>query len=127
MSTNNLTGEAVAQMPNQRTMVRRIQRIRVVAHIPIPLSISVLNVPDNLKTTIRGKPFYAFDSGKEDPNRFIILTTTQILDELEFSAKWAVDGNFAVCPYFFHQLYTMRRIINDTTVPLVYCLMRSEI
>ena len=71
MSTNNSTGEAVAQKPNQRTMVRRIQRRRVVAHIPNPLSTSVLNVPDDLKTTIRGEPFYAIDSGKEDPNRFI--------------------------------------------------------
>ena len=71
VSTNNSTGEAVAQLPNQRTMLRRIQRRRVVAHIPNPLSTSVLNVPDDLRTTIRGEPFYAFDSGKEDPNRII--------------------------------------------------------
>ena len=126
MSTNNSTGEVVAQMPIQRTMVRRIQRRRVVAHIPNPLSTSVLKVPDDLKTPIRGEPFYAFDSCKEDPNRFIILTTTQILDELEFSAKWAVDGTFAVCPSLFHQLYTMHGNIKDTTVPLVYCLTRSK-
>ena len=127
MSTNNSTGEAVAQMRNQRTMVRRIQRRRVVAHIPNPLSTSVLNVPDDLRTTIRGEPFYAFDSGKEDPNLFIIFTTTQNLDELEFSAKWAVDGTFAVCPSLFYQLYTMHGIIKDTTVPLVYCLMRKKL
>ena len=126
MSTINSTGAAVAQMPNQRTMVRRIQRRRVVAHIPNPLSTSVLNVPDDLKTTFRGEHFYASDSGKEDPNRFIIFTTTQILDELEFSAKWAVDGTFAVCPSLFYQLYTMHGIIKDTTVPLVYCLMRNK-
>ena len=126
MSTNNSTGEAVAQMPNQRTMVRRIQRRRVVAHIPNPLSTSVLNVPD-LRTTIRREPFYALDSGKEDPNRFIIFTTTQNLDELEFSAKRAVDGTFAICLSLFYQLYTMHGIIKDTTVPLVYCLMRNKL
>ena len=126
MSTNNSNGEAVAQMPNQRTMVSRIQRRRVIAHIPNPLSTSVLNVPDHLKTTIRGEPFYAFDSGKEDPNRFIIFTTTQKLYELEFSAKWSVDDTFAICPSLFHQLYTMHGIIKDTTVPLVYCLMKSK-
>ena len=43
MSTNNSTGEAVAQMPNQRTMVRRIQRRRIVAHIPNPLNRVFLN------------------------------------------------------------------------------------
>ena len=107
-------------------MVRRIQRKRVVAHIPNPLSTSALNVPDDLKTTIRGEPFYAFNSGKEDHNRFIVFSTTQNLDELEFSEKWAVDGTFAVCPSLFYQLYTMHGIIKDTTVPLVYCLMRSK-
>ena len=127
MSTNNSTGEAVAQLPNQRTMVRRIQRRRVVTHISNPLSTSVLNVPDDLRTTIRGEPFYAFDSGKEDPNRFIIFTTTQNLDELEFSAKWAVDGTFATCPSLFYQLYTMHEIIKDTTVPLVCFLMRNKL
>ena len=126
MSTNNSTGEAVAQMPNQRTMVRRIQRRRVVAHIPNPLSTSVLNVPDDLRTTIRGEPFYAFHSGKEDPKEFIIFTTTQNLDQLEFSAKWAVDGTFAVCPSLFYQPYIMHGIIKDTTVPLAYCLMRNK-
>ena len=126
MSTNNSTGKAVAQMPNQRTMVRRIQRRRVVADIPNPLSTSVLNVLDDLKTTIRGQPFYAFDSGKEDPNRFNIFTTTRNLDELEFSAKWALDVTFAVCASLFYQLNTMHGIIKDTTVPLVYCLMRSK-
>ena len=70
MSTNNSAGEAVAQMPSQRTMERRIQRKSVVAHIPNPLSTSVLNVPDALKNTIKGEPFYGYDSGKEDPNRF---------------------------------------------------------
>ena len=125
MSTNNSTGRAVAQIPNQRTMVRRIQCRRVVAHISNPMSTFVLNVPDDFKTTIRGEPFYAFDSGKDDPHRFI-FTTTQNSDELEFSAKWAVDGTFAVCPSLFYQLYTMHGIIKDTTVPLVYCLMRSK-
>ena len=34
--------------------------------------------------------------------------------------------NFAVCPSLFCQLYTILGVINDTTVPLVYGLMRSK-
>ena len=78
MSTNNSTSEAVAQMPNQRTMVRRIQRRRVVAHIPNPLSTSDLHVPDDLRTTIRGEAFYAVDSGKEDPIDLLLLQQRKI-------------------------------------------------
>ena len=78
MSTNNSTGEAVAQMPNQRTMVRRIQRSRVVAHISNPMSTFVLKVPDDLKTTITVEPFYAFDSGKKTPIDLLVLQQHKI-------------------------------------------------
>ena len=54
LSTNESTGEPVAQMPSQRTMVHRIQPKRVVAHKPNPLGTSVLNVRDDLKTKSRG-------------------------------------------------------------------------
>ena len=60
-------------MPSHRTIVRRIQRQRVLVHIPNLLSTSVLNVPEDVKTTNRGKYFYTNDSGEEDPNRFIFL------------------------------------------------------
>ena len=126
MSTNNPTGEAIAQMSSQRSMVHRIQRNRIVAHIPNPLRTSGLNIPDDFKRTFRGEPMYAFDSGKENTNGFTIFKTTQNLDELEFLAKWAVDGTFAVCPSLFYQLYTIHGVIKDTTVPLVYCMIRRK-
>ena len=85
MSTNNSTGEAVAQMPSQRTMVRRIQRRRVVPHIPNPLSTSVLNVPDDLRTTIRGEPFYAFDSGKTNFQSYGFFLVRYSLHLISFS------------------------------------------
>ena len=37
-----------------------------------------------------------------------------------------MDDTFAVCPSLFYQLYTIHGKIKHTTVPLVYCLMRSE-
>ena len=92
-------------MPTQRTLVRRIQRRRVVAHIPNPFSTSVLNVPYNLKTTNRGEPFYAFDSGKEDPNRFIILTATQNLDGIlrKMGSGWFFCRiSFLILPAQYH-------------------------
>ena len=114
-------------MPSQRTMVQRIQRKTVVAHITNPLSTCVLNVPDDLKTGIRGEPFNAFDSGKEELRRYIICTTTtQNSDELQFSANWVEEGTFAVCLSLFYQFYTMHGVTEDTTVPLVYSLLRSK-
>ena len=116
MSTNHSTEKTDAQMPKQTPLVRRFQRKRVVAHIRIPLSTSVLNVPDDLKTTIRGQPFYVFDSGEEDPQHVIIFRTTQHFDQLEFSAKWTVERTFAVFPSLFYLLHSMHGVIKDTTV-----------
>ena len=105
-------------MPSQRTMVSRIQPEAVVAHIPNPFSISILNVPDELKATIGRKPFYAFDSDKEVHNRFIIFTTTQNLDELEVSANEEV---WNVCPSLCCQLYTMKEL--SRTRPYQWCIV----
>ena len=127
MSTNNSTEKAVAQMTSQSTMVRRIQRKRDIALISNPLSASVLNVSDDLKTTIWGTSFCAFESGKEDPNRFIIFTKLQNLVELDFSAKWPVDGTIAVCFSLSCQLYRVHGVIKDITAPLVYSLIRSKL
>ena len=107
-------------------MLRRIQKTRVVAPIANPITISCLEIPEVLKTTHRGELFYAYDSGKEDRNRFIIVTTTQNLGQLEYSKTWAIDGTFSVCPLMFHQLYSIHGIVKDTTVPLVYCLMKNK-
>ena len=81
MPTNNSTGETVAQIPGERTMVQRIQRKRVVSQTSNPVTTSILKVIDDLKTKTRREAFYAFDSGKEDPNRFFSFITTQNLDE----------------------------------------------
>ena len=87
-------------MPSQRTIVRRIQSRSVVAPIFSPLNTSILIIPNNLKTTIRGERFNAFDSGRENANRFIIFRVKRNIDEMEFSAKWEVDRTFAVStPY----------------------------
>ena len=55
MSTNNSTGETVAQMPCQGTMVRRIQPKRGVAHIPNSLIDRTGKLAKNPKSCIGEK------------------------------------------------------------------------
>ena len=52
-------------MPNLGTIVRRIQRKIAVARIPKPLSSSLLNFRDDLKTKIRREPFMHLNAEKE--------------------------------------------------------------
>ena len=113
-------------MPSKRTMVRHIQRKRVFLHIPKSLSTFILSVRDDLKTTIRAESIYAFESDKEDPNCCIVFTTTQDIDELEFSSKRIVDGTFAVSPSFFYLLHTMHGDIMYITPKLVHSLARRN-
>ena len=56
-------------------MMRRIELETVIARIPNPMSTSFLNIPRDVTTTNRAGPFYPFDIGNEDLNRFTFLAT----------------------------------------------------
>ena len=73
MSASNSAQGPVAQLSEPKTMVRRIQRGTVVAHILNPLSNSSLKIPNDMKTTFRGKHFYSFDSGKQGRNLVLLI------------------------------------------------------
>ena len=45
------------QRPRQKQLLKCLVNVRVVAHIPNPLSTSAMNIPNDLKTAIRGEPF----------------------------------------------------------------------
>lgn len=59
-----------------------------------------------------GKPFHKrlllADYGIGATERFIIFSTDQGLKNLTFASTWYMDGNFALAPKQFHQLYVIR-------------------
>lgn len=67
-----------------------------------------------------------YDSGSEDPSRFLILGEQDLMNKLENSDLWLGDGTFDVCPAVFYQLYTVHCQVGNSFPPCVYILMPNK-
>ena len=68
----------------------------------------------------------AYDSGSDDPDRFLLFTTEENLDILEVNTVWHADGTFKSCPSLFYQVYTVHAVMNGHSIPLVYFLLQGK-
>ena len=50
--------------------------------IPNPATLREINVPEELRRTLRGDVFLIHDSGRDDPDRFLIFPTRENLNNL---------------------------------------------
>lgn len=78
IQTHATTGEAVlAQSQNYEAFRQHVNRERndEAWHTKSPPDLSQIDIPDELKNTLRGMTFYYDDSGSEDPERIILFTT----------------------------------------------------
>lgn len=66
-----------------------------------------------------GHRFLLYDNGIVDENgkcnadeRIVIFATDEVLLNLAKSSTWMMDGNFALAPVIFQQLYVIRVKVN---------------
>ncbi|RMZ94006.1 hypothetical protein BpHYR1_008020, partial [Brachionus plicatilis] len=62
-----------------------------------------LVIVDEFKYTKSGKKFLFFDSGNEDPERLIILSTDENIALLSYELCWFIDGTYEISPEVFTQ------------------------
>ena len=80
----------------------------------------VFDIPEEFQDVV------LFDSGSEDPKRFLILGKLELLDVLEGADLWLGDGTFDVSPDMFYQLYTIHCKIGVNYPPCVYFLLPDK-
>ena len=70
-----LSEEAVAELPSYSSVQRMIQRKRKYDNVPIPnpATLREINVPEELRRTLRDDIVLTHDSGPDDPDRFLSL------------------------------------------------------
>ena len=70
-----LSQEAVAKLPQYKTLQRNVQRKRKIEWAPAvnPGTVADIDIPDKLRTSLRGDNFLLHDSGAHDQERFFIL------------------------------------------------------
>lgn len=86
-----------------------------------------LVIQEKNKLTKSGKDFILFDSGYEDEERIIILSTRENIEFLNSESVWYVDGTFEISPDIFKQLFTINVIKNNRNLPLVYCFLSNKL
>ena len=94
--------EAVALLPSYRACHRTVERKRKLDEVLVaPNTLAEINIPQNLRSTIRGNIFLLWDSGNDDENRMFIFGTMRNLELLEEYKQWFMDGTFKVAPELF--------------------------
>ncbi|KAG0439789.1 hypothetical protein DMUE_2189 [Dictyocoela muelleri] len=110
--------------PKYKSMRNRISEIRKCNGLKFNNLIN--GVPEIIKKTSHGENFYLYDSGEFDDERVLIFSTASNLLHLEHASVWICDGTFRSCPLNFYQIYTIMAVVNNSTFPLLYFLMRKK-
>ena len=95
-ATATVTGEWALTLPKYKSFARSIQRQHDWGNISTTLKFGA--IPLQLQLTLRGENFSAYDSGCDDEENFLQISTKQSSDLLESCPQRHVDGTFKCCP-----------------------------
>lgn len=118
--------EIIMNLPQRQDIIRTINRVQN-RHRPInPGSLEELTILAPYTHTIVGEAFLQYDSGIDDPDRFIMFYTLSSLEKLCASRMVLCDGTFKTVPSMFYQLYSLHGIVHEHTFPLIYVLTNTK-
>ncbi|CAF1046445.1 unnamed protein product [Brachionus calyciflorus] len=111
--------DAIANMPTydaDRQAINRYKKSTRPNYPPEPHSLADITVPEFLTKTLEDSSgichqFLIYDSGKEDPRRFLVFGTLENLKPMENNNIFA-DGTFSISPTCFEQVYTIHAHIH---------------
>lgn len=121
---HKLDENTIAVMPHMNNIMDRITKIRNKAVNFIPGEYQ--DIPNILKQTLGGESFFRYDSGFQDPERFLIFVSDFSLKILKKVKTFVVDGTFKACPNGFYQVVTIHAFIFGRTYPLFYTLLKTK-
>ena len=117
------------RMGNISALKRNVRRVRRGALPKEPASLRELEIPEEWKTVggDSDEQFIIHDSGSDFSNhRVIVFAADETLRQLGSADTWYMDGNFAMAPKVFQQLYVIRVPLGDTAVSCAYALLSHK-
>jgi len=103
--------------------VRRILWRQRATHIPrLPQSRKDVLLEGKWAETLDGRRFAV----PSDPDQMLLFASDNHLRLLAQSKTVFMDGTFTVCPSLYFQLFTIHGVVEDTVVPLAYCLLPNK-
>lgn len=125
---HDLSAEAKAVLPSEDTIKRTLRNQRSKLYPPVPESLKDLKLTGVWTTTAapEPKPFLFFDNGPDTDNRIIAFGSDESLRLLASADTWLMDGNYAMAPQDFLQLYVIRVPIGNTAVSTVFACLQTK-
>ena len=130
VNTNaNMTEDAKALLATPETIRRDLRRTRAAHHPVEPQTLRDLEILGQWALTVGINPeaLVLHDSGRDSNERIIIFAKNGHVQKLAECDKWCMDGNFAVAPPLFLQLYVILGRVAGSFVPLVYALLELKL
>ena len=105
-----------------KTVVCRQKRSALPAE---PVSLQDLIVDGSWSMTGGPHPqqFLQYDSGQASAERVLLFVSPEQLRHLATATRWFMDGNFAMAPPLFQQLYIITAPVGESAVTCVYALL----
>ncbi|XP_055849720.1 uncharacterized protein LOC129914472 [Episyrphus balteatus] len=110
-------------LPSKAAQKQKIHRVRANT-LKEPKRLEEINIPQHLRF-VDGELF-VLSEAEYDTGRIILLGTKTTIKTLSEAQCWLVDGTFAVVPSIMGQLFSVHGYIENSVVPLIYCLMSSR-
>ncbi len=113
--------EVLAVLPKKKSLMVAIQaeRRKIDGAPPNPRDTN-FDIPAQYQELV------LFDSGRDDPNRIIILGNQDLVQKLDQASEYFVDGTFDVCPEMYCQLYSFHCKIGSNYPPCLYALLPNK-
>lgn len=108
--------------------IKLVKRSRPTVHDVEPDTLENFEVPEILRTTIKGELFYQGKVESEDNLAFIFASADDITI-LGLAQYWIADGTFGTVPGLFRQLFSIHASVGPdhiSTVPTVFVLMTAK-
>ena len=102
---------------NQRPTPRALQRLADLGDLPREFTLTTGPTPEN---------FLIYDNGNNRNDRILVFGTTASLRLFAAAETFYMDGNFAMAPNIFRQLYVIRVPFGRDVVTAVYALLPTK-
>ncbi|KAL8622919.1 hypothetical protein ACOMHN_027040 [Nucella lapillus] len=120
--------EARTELGREDSVKRSLRNQRLGRFPAVPDSLQNLIIDGEWDQTSGPDPqqFLINDNGPDTDTKVIVFGTSEALQQLCTADTWYMDGNHAVAPEHFCQLYVIRCPLGDTAVSTVYALLQRK-
>ncbi|KAL8574346.1 hypothetical protein ACOMHN_057338 [Nucella lapillus] len=120
--------EARTELGREDSVKRSLRNQRRGRYPAVPDSLQNLIIDGEWVQTSGPDPqqFLINHNGPDTDTRIIVFSTSEALQQLCTADTWYMDGNHAVAPEHFWQLYVICCPLGDTAVSTVYALLQRK-